>query len=148
MINVFTKNNLEEASKKEPVICYYSEDGACGPSGLFFAVFSDRSCYGYSTYYEKSDKELIRDIVEHVPELIRVVGFSGNLNHKREMCDNLEMVYLGLGNDALIREDLLKQMKEYEGKYEYERFKQLVENYVDGDIYEIWSLVKTTINKC
>lgn len=147
MINVFTKNNLEEASKKEPVICYYSEDGACGPSGLFFVVFSDGSCYGYSTYYEKSDKKLIHDIIEHVPELRQVVGFSGNLNHKREMHENLEMVYLGLGNHALIREDLLTQMKEYEGKYEFERFKQLVENYVDGDIYEIWSLVKSAINQ-
>lgn len=148
MINVFNKNNLEEASKKEPVICYYSEDGACGTSGLFFVVFTDRSCYGYSTYYEKSDKGLIRDIIEHVPELRQVVGFSGNLNHKREMHENLEMVYLGLGNHALIREDLIKQMKEYEGKYVFDCFKQLIKNYVDGDIYEIWSLVKTTINKC
>ena len=40
-----------------------------------------------------------------------------------------------------------KQMKEYEGKYEFERFKQLVENYVSGDIYEIWSLVKSAINQ-
>ena len=147
MINVFSKNNLEEASKKEPVICYYSEDGACGPSGLFFVVFSDRTCYGYSTYYEKSDKELIRDIIEHVHELRQVVGFSGDLDYKREMRDNLEMVYLGLGNHALIREDLIKQMKEYEGKYEFDLFKQLIENYVDGDIREIWSLVKTTINQ-
>ncbi len=147
MINVFAKNNLEEASIKEPVICYYSEDGACGPSGLFFVVFSDRSCYGYSTYYEKSDKELIRDIIEHVPELRQVVGFSGDLDYKREMRDNLEMVYLGLGNHALIREDLIKQMKEYEGKYEFDLFKQLIENYVDGDIREIWSLVKSAINQ-
>ncbi len=147
MINVFNKNNLEEASKKEPVICYYSEDGACGPSGLFFAIFTDRSCYGYSTYYEKSDKELIRSIIEHVPELRQVVGFSGNLNYKRKLCENLEMVFLGLGNHALIREDLLKQMKEYEGKYIFERFIHLVKNYIDGDIHEIWSLVKTTINQ-
>ena len=147
MISVFDKNNLEETSKKEPVICYYSEDGACGPSGLFFVVFTDRSCYGYSTYYEKSDKELIRDIIEHVPELRQVVGFSGNLNYKRKLCENLEMVFLGLGNHALIREDLLKQMKEYKGKYEYERFKQLIENYVGGDIREIWGLIKTSINK-
>ena len=147
MINVFSKNNLEEASKKEPVICYYSEDGACGPSGLFFVVFSDKSCYGYSTYYEKSDKELIRSIIEHIPELRQVVGFSGDLNYKRETRDNLEMVYLGLGNHALIREDSLKQMKEYEGKYVFERFMHLVENYVDGNISEIWSLVKDSINK-
>ena len=147
MINVFNRNNLEEASKKEPVICYYSEDGACGPSGLFFVVFSDRSCYGYSTYYEKSDKDLIRDIVEHVPELRQVVGFSGDLNYKRKMRDNLEMVYLGLGNHTHIREDLIKQTKEFEGKYEFDRFKHLIENYVDGDIYEIWSLIKTTINQ-
>ena len=147
MINVFSKNNLEEASKKEPVICYYSEDGACGPSGLFFVVFSDKSCYGYSTYYEKSDKELIRSIIEHIPELRQVVGFSGNLNYKREIHDNLEMAYLGLGNHALIREDLLKEMSEYEGKYVFERFMHLVENYVDGNIGEIWSLVKDSINK-
>lgn len=148
MISVFNKDNLEEASKKEPAICYYSENGACGPSGLFFVIFSDKSCYGYSTYYQKSDLKLIRDIVEHVPELRQLVYIEGELNYKRERTkDNLEMIYLGLGNYALVKEDLLKKMREYEGQYDFSCFKQLVNDCTDGEINDIWSLVKDAINK-
>ena len=46
VIKVFNEDNLEEVLNKEPLICYYSENGACGPSGLFFVILSDKSCYG------------------------------------------------------------------------------------------------------
>ncbi len=147
MIKVFNRENLKETLEKRPVICYYSENGACGPSGLFFVVFSDKSCYGYSTFYGKSDKGLINNIIEHVPELRSLVFVDCDLNFKRERyLNSLEMVYLGLGNYALIQEELLTKMKEYEGQYDYSCFKQLVKDCVDGDIQEIWGLVRTAIN--
>ena len=98
--------------------------------------------------YEKSDLKLIRDIVEYVPELRQLLYVEGKLDYKRERTkDNLEMIYLGLGNYALIREDLLKKMKEYEGQYDFSCFKQLVNDFTDDNIGDIWSLVKDTINK-
>ena len=60
IIEVFNRDNLVETSKKEPIICYRSGNGACGPSGLFFVNVSDKSCYAYSTFYEKSDFQLIK----------------------------------------------------------------------------------------
>ena len=147
MIKVFKKDNLNEVLNKKPLILYYSENGACGPSGLFFVVFDDKSCYAYSTYYEKSDMKLIHEIVEYVPELASLLRDEGNYSFKRErQKDEYEFVYLGLGNYGLILEELYDKMHEYEGQYSFGKFKQLVSNNIEGDIKDIYDMVKEEIN--
>ena len=147
MIKVFSRDNLEEASKKEPVICYRSENGACGPSGLFFVIFSDKSCYAYSTFYEKSDISLVKEIIEHVPELRMLIYVDNELNYKRERFHKeSEEVYLGLGNYAIMTEELREELNNYDEEFVFGCFKKLVSNHLDGDIQQVWSMVKEAIN--
>ena len=56
---VISKENVEQLKSKKPLILYYSENGGCGPSGLFFIIFEDKSVYSYSTFYQKSEKNLL-----------------------------------------------------------------------------------------
>ena len=58
MFYVISKENVEQLKSKKPLILFYSENGGCGPSGLFFIIYEDKSAYCYSTFYQKSDKEL------------------------------------------------------------------------------------------
>lgn len=147
MIKVFSRDNLEEASKKEPVICYRSENGACGPSGLFFVIFSDKSCYAYSTFYERSDISLVKEIIEHVPELRMLIYVDNELNYKRERFHKeFEEVYLGLGNYAIMTEKLREELNNYDEEFVFGCFKKLVSNHLDGDIQQVWSMVKEAIN--
>ena len=147
MIKVFNRDNLDEASKKEPIICYRSLNGACGPCGLFFVIFSDKSCYAYSTFYEKSDLQLIKEIIEHVPELRMLIDTDVELNYKRERCKTeFEEVYLGLGNLAIMSEELREELNNYDEKFTFGCFKKLVSNHLDGDIQQVWSLVREAIN--
>ena len=147
MIKVFSRDNLEEASKKEPVICYRSENGACGPSGLFFVIFSDKSCYAYSTFYEKSDISLVKEIIKHVPELRMLIYVDNELNYKRERFHKeFEEVYLGLGNYAIMTEELREELNNYDEEFVFGCFKKLVSNHLDGDIQQVWSMVKEAIN--
>ena len=147
MIKVFSRDNLEEASKKEPVICYRSENGACGPSGLFFVIFSDKSCYAYSTFYEKSDISLVKEIIEHVPELRMLIYVDNELNNKRERFHKeFEEVYLGLGNYAIMTEELREELNNYDEEFVFGCFKKLVSNHLDGDIQQVWSMVREAIN--
>ena len=147
MIKVFNRDNLVEASKKEPVICYRSENGACGPSGLFFVIFSDKSCYAYSTFYEKSDISLVKEIVEHVPELRMLIYVDDELNYKRERFHKeFEEVYLGLGNYAIMTEELCEELNNYDEEFTFGCFKKLVSNNLDGDIQQVWSMVREAIN--
>ena len=138
---------MEEASKKEPVICYRSENGACGPSGLFFVIFSDKSCYAYSTFYEKSDISLVKEIIEHVPELRMLIYVDNELNYKRERFHKeFEEVYLGLGNYAIMTEELREELNNYDEEFVFGCFKKLVSNHLDEDIQQVWSMVKEAIN--
>ena len=147
MIKVFNRDNLVEASKKEPIICYRSENGACGPSGLFFVIFSDKSCYAYSTFYEKSDISLVKEIIEHVPELRMLIYVDNELNYKRERFHKeFEEVYLGLGNYAIMTEELREELNNYDEEFVFGCFKKLVSNHLDGDIQQVWSMVKEAIN--
>ncbi len=146
MIKVFDKDNLKETLNKKPIICYYSENGACGPSGLFFVIFSDGDCYAYSTLYKESDKELIRHILEHVPELRQLVHVSGDINPLRERSnDTYESIYLGLGNYGLLREDYALNLDKYEGDYVFTRFGNMVNEYIKKDTFDIFNLVKNKI---
>ena len=147
MIKVFNRDNLVEASKKEPTICYRSENGACGPSGLFFVIFSDKSCYAYSTFYEKSDISLVKEIIEHVPELRMLIYVDDELNYKRERFHKeFEEVYLGLGNYAIMTEELREELNNYDEEFVFGCFKKLVSNHLDGNIQQVWSMVKEAIN--
>ena len=147
MIKVFNRDNLVEASKKEPIICYRSENGACGPSGLFFVIFSDKSCYAYSTFYEKSDISLVKEIIEHVPELRMLIYSDDRLNYKRERFQKeFEEVYLGLGNYAIMTEELREELNNYDEEFTFGCFKKLVSNHLDGNIQQVWSMVREAIN--
>ena len=146
MIKVFDKSNLEEALAKKPVLLFYSENGACGCSGLLFAIFNDNSCYAYSTYYQKSDGELIKEIIECIPEFRVLIGTSGLIKNKRERYDDLELIYLGLGNHALINENLYHYLNEIEGEYSYGKFIKLARSIVGDEFNSICSLVEEAIN--
>lgn len=103
MHQVFNYGNLEETISKKPIALYYSQNGACGPSGLFLVIFMDGSCYSYSTMYEQSDFKLIHDIVEHVPEFKSLLQIKGEYAKKRDWFTvRLQLVNLGLGNEAFV----------------------------------------------
>ena len=145
MIKVFRKDNLAEVLDKKPIILYRSMDGACGPSGLFFVVFSDRSCYAYSTRYTKSDETLIESIKEYVPEFVQLLGSKKKIKYKREPNRDLHEIYLGLGNYVLILEDYFSDEDRKKG-YSFPLFKQIVKESIDEDITSIYHLVEKEIN--
>lgn len=145
MTVVFDKNNLKEVINKKPLILYYSENGACGPSGLFFVIFQDKSCYGYSTFYEKSNKTLIHSIIEHVPEFKFIMTNDKDMNYKREHFNTYSDVYLGLGNWSLIDESLLDEFHSYEEGYIINSFKKLVIAHTDQSVLEISDMVRKAI---
>ena len=125
---------MVEASKKEPLICFRSEDGACGPSGLFFVVFSDKSCYCYSSSFKESDSLLVNEIIEHVPELGMLIGSATELDYKRERYKTeFVEIYLGLGNHAIMTEELHEELNRYDGEFVFGRFKKLLSNTLDED---------------
>ena len=146
-MQVFNRNNLNSVLNKTPLICYYSENGACGPSGLFFVIFNDNSIYAYSTYYKKSDRQLINEIAEHVPEFAPLIGLDGEFNFKRESTTkNMELFYLGLGNFAYIHNSILEEFNQYEGEYLITKFKKLVNKYSNEDLTSIQEMVRKEIN--
>ncbi len=147
MTQVFNKNNLKEVLDKKPLICYYSENGACGPSGLFLTVFQDHSCYAYSTYYKKSDKQLIHDIIEHVPELRCLIGLDDVFNFQRKRyVDEYDFFYLGLGNWTLLHHSVVSPNEHAGGQYYFPCFKELIRKQTNEDIQSIYEQVRSSIN--
>ena len=111
MHKAFSFGNLEETLTKKPAILYYSQDGACGPSGLFLVIFDDGSCYSYSTLYPQSDLKLIHAIIEHVPEFKPLLQIKGEYAKKREsFISSLELINLGMGNEAFMRSDVFESL--------------------------------------
>ncbi len=144
-IKVFNYQNLSEITGKPPIICFYSENGACGPSGLFYVIFDDGTLYAYSTFYEKSDKGLIKEIMRYVPELESLIQIP-ILCEERKRCrfDTVFGVYLGLGNHSLIREDILSDIHE---KLDYPTFVKLCEKLVGTSLKPVFEMVNKEINK-
>ena len=124
-----------------------SENGACGPSGLFFVIFKDNSCYAYSTFYKKADISLIKDILEHVPELKTVVYFDGKLNYKRERSkEEFDQIYIGLGNHAVMTDELCDEINNRENESYFASLKAIMKNHFDVDLNEVWKLVKESLD--
>lgn len=147
MINLFSKANLEECINKEPLILFYSGNGSMGPSGLMFVVFSDFSCYCYSTYYDELDLELLRSIIEHVPEFNDLIGMKGEMNFKRNKCDNqLEDFYLGVGNFLLARKEIVDEIEESE-EFPYTYFNKKIVSLINNGIDDIYKKVEMKFSK-
>ena len=147
MIKVFDHENVDEIINKKPLMCYYSENGACGPSGLFFVIFEDRSCYAYSTYYPESDTNLIHRINECVPELRSLLGGQGDYQYQRKSTlEDMEYLYLGLGNYGLVEHQVYKKVKRYKKEHIFSAFMKVVEGYVK-EKNQIYNLVKKAIVK-
>lgn len=105
-MKIINHENIKETINKQPLVCFYSCNGACGASGLFFVVFDDKSLYAYSTFYENYDETIIKDIVEYIPESKALLFYDGDdYNPKRKsFINDMEDFNLGLGNAALIDE--------------------------------------------
>lgn len=143
-IKVFNYSNINEITSKSPTICYYSENGACGPSGLFYVIFDDGSLYAYSTYYEKSDMKLIKNIICHAPELRSLIYLDDETSPERKCRNDMVSIYLGLGNHGLICEHIYSDIHE---KLDYRTFIKLSEKIVGSSLKSVFEMVNSKINK-
>ena len=135
MFKVINSRNVNRISKKNPIICYCSMPGACGPSGLTVVFFDDGTAYGYNERYLDSQK-LVKNIVENVPELgacgLRDIydNSAGAIKLKRaSQLVNMKSVYLGLGNYAYMNKSLYSQYEEYietTKEYRFSAFKKYI----------------------
>jgi hypothetical protein len=84
MINIFDLNNVKEFRSKDISLAFYALDGACGMKGLFFVISKDNTIYAYSTYYKNSNNELIKEIINIIPELniLLSTGFHSDSKEK------------------------------------------------------------------
>lgn len=114
MFEIISNENVHTLANKKPLILYYSENGGCGPSGLFFIIFEDKSVYSYSTFYQKSDKELINKTLEYVPQLQGLIGRNEEHPCEPEKMKGYKLVYLGLGNHALMHRSVYKKKYEHD----------------------------------
>ena len=145
-INIFNYANLKEITSKTPAICFYSETGACGPSGLLFVIFEDKTLYAYSAFYRESDLELVREIINHVPEMRSLIYLdSKHFKPKRERRSNMEQLYLGLGNHALVDEKF--KIPDHDGITEYRAFIKTCEKYLGRDLGDLLRTVEDAITK-
>lgn len=115
MFQIFSNENLDEVLAKKPTILYYAEPGACGKPGLMIVVFSDHSVYGYNTSLS-NDKDFLVSLVNSVPELKSLVHLhpdEGYAPKRESIVHTLVDIYLGLGNCALVSEDIDKEINRY-----------------------------------
>ena len=146
-MTVINKNNIHELENKKPIILYYCPGGACGPSGLFFIVFEDKSIYAYNTLLEKSDSDLITKVVELVPELSPLLRLEKDINFKRDRFEDLDFIYLGLGNVSLVNSSLVSYLEdENKDEYTITLFKELLEKETNEDISRMFDIVRSEIN--
>ena len=142
MFKVFTYENLKEVENKKPLICYSSSNGACGPSGLFLVVFDDGSIYGYSTYYENSDKELIADIIATVPEtyvLLSLFKKVGRKPKRRSYLMDMRDYDLGLGNMVLLNKSINE-------RFNFPSFWSFLKEEYNVNVSDIIDIVNEAIN--
>ena len=143
MFEVFNKDNVKEVLNKTPLIVFYSENGACGPSGLLLVIYSDHSSYGYSTLYKSRDYQLIKSILEYVPQFSPLLQIEDeHIDKRKRKLDEMNIIYLGLGNFAFIHNSIFEEKLEMN----YPCFKEVVKSLTNKDIGEIFMLVKEEIN--
>ena len=144
MFEVFNNDNLSAVVNKTPIICYYAELGACGSPGLILVVYDDELSYGYSAY---DNNVLTKSIIEHIPEMNSLIRFYTNISYKREChMENLSYVYLGLGNHALLRNDIYEEMMKMDKDYAINKFRKIFEKYSKTPVKDAYSQIKETIN--
>ena len=138
MFQVFTKENVNEVLHKKPLICFYSSNGACGPSGLMLVIFSDKSSYGYSTYSENTDHQLVVSIASNVPEFGPLLHLEDDYEEKRgRQLEDMSFYYLGLGNACFIHDSLIKE----DEKMNIKAFKKLIEKVANISMDEMFNKI-------
>ena len=143
MFQVFNKNNVNKVLDKTPLIVFYSENGACGPSGLLLVIYSDHTSYAYSTLYKSRDYQLIKSILECVPEFSPLLQIEDeHIDKRKRILDEMNIIYLGLGNFAFIHNSIFEEKMEMNYPY----FKEVVESLTNKNIDEMFMLVKEEIN--
>lgn len=141
-MKVINHENIKETINKQPIICFYSGNGACGASGLFFVVFDDKSIYAYSTYCENYDETIIKDIIEYIPESKALLFYDGDYNPKRKsFISDMEDFNLGLGNDALIDESITY----FNYNYRVSEFYEFVREFTGVSVSKIFRKVEKVL---
>lgn len=151
MFKVINSRNIKRISKKNPIMCYYSMMGACGPSGLTVVFFDDGTAYGYNAFYLK-DQKLIKDIMENVPELCGCGmsyiyhGSHDQINRVRaSQIKDMECIYLGLGNFAYLKKPLynqyIKQLEITKGA-KYPTFREYIQSMGYIDLFSMWHIIE------
>lgn len=128
------KNDLEILKESRPEIIFYSETGACGPSGLVLIMLDKKHIYVENAFrYQESIEyeRLIKETIRSVPELYLLgLQIKGETYKARK---DYEYVYLGLGNSVFIREDiyLIHNLKSFN------KFKNYLKKFSDEDFFTI-----------
>ena len=149
MFKVFDMSNVEETINKNPIICYCSTCGACGPSGLCVVYFDDGTAYGYNLSYD--NQELYKKIIECVPEL--GPGGFGSAYHSDEPIEfkraghvtDMNCVGLGLGNFAYLKEPLHKQYESLKQAFKMDRyliFRMLIASLGYINVFQMFNIVE------
>ena len=147
MAELFSYENIKETLTKKPLVLYFCPPGACGPEGLFFVLFDDKSLYGYLVNHKNTDHQLIKNIIEYIPELKSLLGGNGNYQYKREKyIDDYYLIYLGLGNVGLIKNERFNAKNAVNGQYSYPNFIKEVSEYANQNIANLYQEIKEALN--
>ena len=154
MFQAINKKNIKNTLNKNPIICFGSMPGACGPSGLCVVFFDDGSAYGYNTCYSK-DQELIKLILEFIPELgacgVGSICEDENIpRRRRSQLNKMDSVYLGLGNKAYFKMPLYTQftnLYEEQHKHRFVAFREYINTLGFIDLFDMWQIVEDELNK-
>lgn len=155
MFKVIDINNILESLNKNPVMCYCSMPGACGPSGLCVAFFDDGSSYGYNTRFD-NNQDLLRKIVEYIPELGAcgigsAIEDSDSIKKRRlSHIGKMKCINLGLGNYVYLKQPLFIQLKKYAEQTKemmFTVFRKYIETMGYDDLFTMWELVENELNK-
>ena len=144
MFQIFDHENVKETLTKEPLVCFYSGNGACGPSGMLLVVFEDGSSFGHDTLYGR-DQLLIKEIAEFVPETKGLLGYvNKDYRPKRATTINqMELVNLGLGNYGCIHRSLFQENTHYD----LYAIASLIDRITDMKLRDMCALIDETFRK-
>lgn len=144
MFQIFDHENVKETLEKEPLVCFYSANGACGPSGMLLIVFQDGSSFGYNTLHG-GDQALIKRIVEHVPETKGLLGcINKDYRPKRDTTiSQMELVNIGLGNYGCIHRSLFQENIHYD----LYAIASLIDGITDMKMRDMCALIDETFRK-
>lgn len=111
IVRHFTLENIKLCKRQEPIVLFYSSAGAMGPSGLILIMLENEDIYVANAcrYKEKEYREIVEALFKEFP-LLNCISMP-LAKDKIKIPSSRECIYLGYGNGAIIRKDIINEYK-------------------------------------